>query len=176
MSGYPYGHWKGCRCEFCDERYRRSNPMLPNVVTCGCAGCQNRWTEEFNTVTKDRIARTIPELQTGTMQMSTINQCEREGCFAFVKGKAVGGVTLVMNNDMHGEGRTERLELCPACVEDLWKVMSTEPLAPREKSYSKPFDPDARETDDQLSAVTDEQLAAALFQRMMAQAKNQIEK
>lgn len=106
--------------------------------------------------------------------MSTINQCEREECFAFVKGKALGGVTLVLNADMYNDPRTERLELCPACVEDIYRVITTPPTSPREKAYSKPFDPDAKEATDQLEAVTDEQLAAVLFQRMMAQAKNQI--
>lgn len=103
--------------------------------------------------------------------MASINICERKGCDSFIKGNAVGGITLVMSSDDRAAGDPDtvlRMELCPACVEDVHRVLTIEPLERRERSYSEPFHPAGKSTDDVLSASA-EQLAAALFEKLMAQ-------
>lgn len=102
--------------------------------------------------------------------MASINICEREGCDSFIKGKAVGGITLVLNNDPNLSGDPDtvlRMELCPACIKDVYDIISIAPLTLRERSYSEPFRPNSDPMVDVVSGATAEQLAALLFQKLM---------
>ena len=109
--------------------------------------------------------------------MASINICEREGCDSFIKGKAVGGITLVLNNDPNRSGDPDtviRQELCPACVADVHAILTIPPLTPRERSYSDPFVAGGTQ-DDTIDGATAEQLAALLFQKLMSAQQTAIE-
>lgn len=102
--------------------------------------------------------------------MAGIHICERDGCNAMIKGRALGGITLALSADDRTEPaqRIIRAELCPACVEDIYSVLMHAPIGDRQRAYDRPFNPSVAETEDALSGVTNEQLAAALLTRMMS--------
>lgn len=166
-SSYWSSHWDGCLCDSCSAILRSHNPKYPHVQSCGCKGCQHRFNFTLLSNTKDEIARARGHERAVSANMASINICERDGCNAMMKGRAVAVVTLVFNADMNGQGQVQRLEVCPACMEDIYNVVSTQPLTPRERAYSDPFDPNKRDVTDALSDVTDEQLAAAMLERIM---------
>lgn len=170
-SSYPWQHWDGCMCDRCTGTYRQHNPQLPNILSCGCKGCQTRYTAEQESRRKDAIAQTLGHERAVNLSMASINICEREGCGALVKGNALGGLTLVMVPDLHsgmGNGSQPiRMELCPACVEDVYNVVKFAPVGPRERTYGKPFNPQDREEADLLDQVDDEGLAAELLTRLI---------
>lgn len=104
--------------------------------------------------------------------MSSLNMCEREGCEALIKGKALGGVTLIYTTDQQSPlarngDNVLKLELCPGCVEDLHNVLTIKPLTDRTPGYSKPFDPTRRDVADDLSNVDTEHLVSVLMERTM---------
>lgn len=104
--------------------------------------------------------------------MATLNMCEREGCEALIKGRALGGVTLIYTTDQQSPmarngDNVRKLELCPACVEDIHNVLSMAPLTPRTAGYSKPFDPTVTPVADDLSGVNTEHLVSVLMERTM---------
>lgn len=102
-------------------------------------------------------------------RMSTIHMCERKGCEAIIKGPAMGLVDIAANVDSERKG----FELCPACVADVWGVLYEAPMpGTRERAYETPFDPERASQDatDAVETATAEQLAAALFQKLMKNA------
>lgn len=103
--------------------------------------------------------------------MGNLNMCERPGCNAFIRGEALGYVDVLYNT----KPKTERVvtELCPACMADVHALLSSEPVTGRERGYEKAFVP--TEKGDNVTSASDEQLAAELFQRMMAKARLQLE-
>lgn len=101
-------------------------------------------------------------------RMSTIHMCERPGCESIIKGPAMGLLDIAPNIDMERKG----FELCPACTRDQWELLHTPPApGTRQRAYETPFDPqkDAQSARDAVETATAEQLAAALFQKLMRQ-------
>jgi hypothetical protein len=80
-----------------------------------------------------------------------------------VKGVALGSVQLRTSGDTETVEVVQK-EICPGCVEDILTIVSME-VEPKERSYSKPFK--AIDTSDPVSAMTEEQLAGALLERLM---------
>lgn len=95
--------------------------------------------------------------------VGNLNICERPKCNAIIKGDAAGYVDYCTDLT---KDRVHRV-LCPACIGDLMAVLDSEPLTDRERAYDKPWEPPSDE--DSVEAATAEQLAAALFQKLMKQ-------
>jgi hypothetical protein len=106
--------------------------------------------------------------------MASINICERKGCKSFVKGNAIGAIQIAFSSSRLS-GDVISMELCPGCMSDVHSVLFSEPVTPRENAYEEPFNPVKKESDDTMDMVSDEQLAAELFQRMMRNARKEIE-
>lgn len=161
-------------CEDCELTFESHNPKRRGsggIITCGCAGCQSR-IQELQTAEAKHYRETA--FQNRGVNMASINICERKGCSSFIKGTALGALTLVFNPTGQPNS-AKRMELCPGCIEDVYGVISVPPITSRERAYEEAFDPERSDTADAIDGVTDEQLAAELFQRMMRNARTQIE-
>lgn len=101
--------------------------------------------------------------------MASLNMCERPGCNALIKGKAVGIVSVKLHSDYNDPLDDVAMELCPACITDIMTMLDSEPVTPRERAYDKPYTRTDPATD-AAENLTTEQLAALLFQRTMKQA------
>jgi hypothetical protein len=98
-------------------------------------------------------------------RMSSILICDR--CGAMVTGNAVGAVTIVAS----GEQRAERFakDLCPGCIGDVMDLLAQEhPVTPRERAYRKGWV--REEVKDEVGTASAEQLAGALFEKLMIEA------
>lgn len=104
--------------------------------------------------------------------MATVNICERDGCETFIKGRALGGITLVLSSDNRANPADNiiRMEICPGCVGDVYAAITGKPVTPRERSYSDPFNPSGGTGDkfDALNAATTEELVTMLTTRILA--------
>lgn len=104
--------------------------------------------------------------------MGNLNICTRKGCNAILKGEAAAQVDVATS--LYG-GERKPWVLCPACVADVDTVLHTAPIGDRERAYEEPYkgwrEPDA----DSVDSMTDEQLAAKLFERMMTKAQRSLE-
>lgn len=140
------------------------------MIGCACVGCRHRFNAEMESRRKDTIAKTLGHERAVTLNMASINICEREGCGSLIKGNALSSVMLSFAPDLsQGVVGTQpvRAELCPACAEDLYRLLRSEPLGPRERVYAQPFNPQKADSDDLLDQVDDEGLAAELLTRLM---------
>lgn len=159
-------------CGRCSATFYNHNPSAPNIIQCDCAGCQNRHKEMLDTA-----ARTAADIVFGMEKpgMAAINVCERKGCESLIKGRAVGGLTLALNNDdrIQPNERILRLELCPACVADIAAVLKHGPIGERKPAYSEPYR-EQSEADTTLSGVPTDQIVALLLERVMKEQPKQI--
>ncbi len=97
--------------------------------------------------------------------MSTVGLCD--GCGTFATSHAMGQIEIRFSR---GEP-LRQWELCPGCVADVMGTIGLleHPLTPREKGYKEPY---AEPTEDTVGSSTVEQLAAALFEKIMASNKS----
>lgn len=96
--------------------------------------------------------------------MAGINVCDR--CPSLVKGVALGAIQLRTSADTNTSEIITK-ELCPACIGDMLRVLEAQPSARSGQAYSKPYRRPQAQTDDDVSRATPEQLAAALFEKLM---------
>lgn len=95
--------------------------------------------------------------------MGSINICDR--CPSMVKGIALGAIQIRTSSDPDSSEVITK-ELCPACIQDMVNMLEIEPTDRPQRAYDKPY----RRVDesDEIGAATAEQLAAALFEKLMA--------
>lgn len=98
--------------------------------------------------------------------MGSINICDR--CPSMVKGQALGVVQLKTSSDPNTSDVVTK-ELCPACIEELYTILMMDPGERAQKAFTEPFTikPDR----DEIGGATAEELAAALFEKLMASQK-----
>lgn len=156
---------KHCDCLDCTyhrEIHADAPPMVPHPQ-------RNPYDNYYQSnIRPQETVKPKPEVK----KVSGIHICEREGCEAFIRGEALSYVDL-MPNTAPGTNR-KVMELCPACIEDVYNLLQVAPISERARGYSKPYDPARSTVDDSLETATDEQVAANLFQRIMKQAQKQI--
>lgn len=100
--------------------------------------------------------------------VSNMNICDREGCNAIIKGNAAASLDF-WPNALPTNDNIERKHLCPPCAEDIDILLHTPPLIERERGYDKPYKGWESREADSVESATAEQLAAALFQKLMKQ-------
>lgn len=171
------GHEPRCSCPDCAQSFVDHN----RTGMCACLDCT--YHREIKAPPPPIVAQPMPyphrPMRTPAPKreepkpVSGIHICEREGCESFIRGEALAYVDL-MPNTTPGTNR-EVKELCPACIADIYALLKTAPLEPRDRGYSKPYDPKQSTVDDSLDSATDEQVAANLFQRMMRKAARELQ-
>ena len=166
-----YGsHEQNCLCERCVENFRSHN----RDRMCRCYDCDHTrvimpalTTAVEKYAASSNYGKTPYGPQREGELVSTVNFCERKGCTALAKGDAISVLTVTNVTIKDQPGQYRRVELCPACTADVMAVLKVEPLTPREKSYSEPYN-DTPEHD-AVESASAEQLAAALFQKLMSE-------
>lgn len=180
----PYRHIRRpprCTCPDCTTDYARHNANKP--AGCGCQTC-TEFREAFSTAPATTSYDQMQEQQyvqkmydvygsaymkpKERQDMGNINVCEREGCESIIKGNINGSIDMIPN---HQENEPLFATLCPGCVADIVALLDTPPVTPRERVYTKGY---KKVDESDVANISNEQLAAELFQRMMKDAQRQI--
>jgi hypothetical protein len=139
-----------------------NDPALRLYGRCGCSTCAVYRAKYLADVVS-------PIDQRGT-SMGSINICDR--CPSMVKGKALGVVQIRTSSDPDTSEVSTR-ELCPACIEEIDMLLMTDVGERDKRAYDKPY---TRQKDaPELDGMTAEQMAAALFEKLMKASGRELE-
>lgn len=169
-KGGPGLHPPRCICPDCQSAFVNHNRLFH----CNCMSCvyhreigapsppvmQEPSTQSSYTTYNPPTVNNQPDRR---KKVAGINICERDGCDALVRGTALSYVDI-MPNTVPGTER-EVIELCPACMEEIYKFIKGPAVGHRDRGYSKPFEP-GKEASDDVESATDEHLLAALLTRL----------
>lgn len=161
-----------CTCEYCVQ-HREIFAAPPRVTR------PDEIEAEYRRVRQEEIQRSMgarewkPPQRGKAKTVGNLNICIRPGCNAIIKGEAAGRVQLETN--IGANGKSTLYVLCPPCTSDVDAVLNTEPTSDRERAYDKPYEGYKAPGSDDVDSMTDEQLAAKLFERMMAKTRRALE-
>jgi hypothetical protein len=147
------GHPETCLCPQCLSDYDDHQARMRGV--CACKECD---------ATKNalrQVASERPDTPPEGASMTTVNFCERDE--SMVKSNALGMIQYRTSP----EAPPVVIEICPDCVASFvaWLGGFEPDLEPRQRAYKEPYKP-VDETAD-MDGATAEQLAAALFEKLM---------
>lgn len=181
------GHTETCQCRDCRQpivahnakaQFRCDVPGMNVVWLGGKLNCQCRTCVDYKARQQQEIFKSDVWFLREGRPMAGINVCDREGCDAGMKGKATGGIRLYFtedSNNYNANANGENMELCPACTEDVYNLLHSEPLTPRQAAYKEPFDPTTKKGMGELDGVSTEALMATLMERTMKDKRTAIE-